>query len=269
MADSIAREVFGLLFDTSGDAVFVVDRATARIVSANLRVADMLHHEIDSLIGVSLADLVLDAERDLTSPGHYEDVALRGSDGYPVYVELHVVHVRTELAGELAAFSARDTSERRVLERELVAKHTALFTAYADLERAHVQLGEAKRELEARNQQIALLAWRAAMGELVAGIAHHLNNPVGALASTLRRMTESVGRLPGELRGELERQLGRITELSHRIEFSVAAIVQATRQASRSAAQPDPGGRELPPELANALSAFAEKLEDIPRKDPS
>jgi len=64
-------------------------------------------------------------------------------------------------------------SERRLLERELVAKHAALYAAHADLERAHAQLGEAKRELEARNQQIALLAWRAAMGELVAGIAHH------------------------------------------------------------------------------------------------
>jgi hypothetical protein len=37
---------------------------------------------------------------------------------------------------------ARDTSERRNLERELVAKHSALFTAYADLEKAHAQLFE-------------------------------------------------------------------------------------------------------------------------------
>jgi PAS domain S-box-containing protein len=265
VADSIAREVFGLLFDTSSDAVFVVDRTTGRIVSANVRVAEMLHHHVDSLIGVSLAELVLDADRDLTSPGHYEDVALRGSDGYPVYAELHVVHVRTDGAGELAAFSARDTSERRLLERELFAKHTALYTAYADLEKAHRELGEAKREVETRNQQIALLAWRAAMGELVAGIAHHLNNPVGALASTLRRMGDAIARLPGDHRGELDRQLVRVVELTHRIEFNVAAIVQA----SRSNAQAGATGRELPPELATALSAFAEQLEDIPRKEPS
>lgn len=274
MADNIAREVFGLLFDTCSEAVFVLDRATRRVVSANQRAADLLHGELEWLIGRSLTELVHDAERELDSPGHYEEVALRGSDGYPVYVELDVVHVRTRNSGELAALAARDTSERRMLERELVAKHTALYTAYADLERAHRELGAAQRELEARNQQLALLAWRAAVGELVAGIAHHLNNPVGALASTLRRMSDAVARLPGELRGDLDRPLGRVVELTRRIEFSVAAIVEASRPAGqvRSSGSGGSGsggssGRELPPELARALSAFAEKLEDIPTKD--
>ena len=265
MVDRIAHEVFGLLFETSSEAVFVVDRSTQRIVSANVRAGEMLHCNVDSLIGVSLGELIFEADRDLSSAGHYEEVALRGSDGYPVYVELTVAHVRTADAGELAAFAARDTSERRLLERELVAKHAALYTAHAELERAHAQLGEAKRELEARNQQIALLAWRAAMGELVAGIAHHLNNPVGALASTLRRMARGIAGLPNDQRGELDRMLARVVELSRRIESNVAAIVQA----SRSAAQAEGLGRELPPELASALSAFVEKLEDIPTKDPS
>jgi C4-dicarboxylate-specific signal transduction histidine kinase len=182
-----------------------------------------------------------------------------------VYVELHVVHVRTESAGELAAYAARDTSARQLLERELVAKHTALHTAHAELERAHAELGLAKRELEATNQQLALLAWRAALGELVAGIAHHLNNPVGALASRLRRMSEAIALLPDDVRGELDRQLVRVVELTRRIEAKVAAIVQASRSTARVGA----GGPELPPELASALSAFAAKLEDTPRKDPS
>lgn len=266
MADSIAREVFGLLFDTSSEAVFIVDRASLRIVSANLPAAEMLHHDIDSLIGVSLGDLLIDGTRDVLAPGHYEDVALRGSDDYPVYTELHVAHVHSEVSGDVAAFTARDTSERRMLERELVAKHTALFTAYADLERAHRELGAAKRELEAQNQQIALLAWRAGMGELVAGIAHHLNNPVGAMASTLRRLGEAIAELPELQRGKPERQLGRIVELTRRIEFNVAAIVQASRSTFQSAPAP---GAAMPPELTSALNAFAEKLEDIPKKDPS
>lgn len=259
MADSIAHEVFGLLFDTSSDAVFVADRATGRIVSANLRAAELLHAEVGALIGVPLSELVAEAGRDVEAPGRYEDVALRGSDGYPVYVELHVVHVCTQAAGELTAYAARDTSARRVLERELVAKHTALYTAHAELERAHAELGAAKRELEVRNQQLALLAWRAALGELVAEIAHHLNNPVGALASTLRRVFDAVAQLPAEHRGELDRLLPRIGELTQRIEAKVAAIVQASRSAA-------PGAGPLPPELAGAASAFTEKLANSPRK---
>jgi signal transduction histidine kinase len=263
VVDSIAREVFGLLFETSTEAVFILDRATQRIVSANVRTADLLNREIDSLSGVALSELAFEADRDLQSPGHYEDVALRGGDDYPVYVELNVVHVDAARHGALAAYTARDTSERRLLERELVAKHSALFTAYADLERAHGQLSETKRELETRNNEIALLAWRAAMGELVAGIAHHLNNPVGALASTLRRLSGVVATLPAEHRGELERLLARVDQIAARIESNVAAILRASRANTQAGASRP----ELPPELATVLSTFAERLEEIPTKD--
>jgi signal transduction histidine kinase len=263
VSDRVAREVFGLLFETSTEAVFLIDRDTQRIVSANLRTAEMLSREIDSMVGIALSELSFEADRELLSPGHYEDVALRGGDDYPVYVELNVVHVEVAGHGPLAAYIARDTSERSLLERELMAKHSALFTAHADLERAHAQLSETKRELENRNQEIALLAWRGAMGELVAGIAHHLNNPVGALASTLRRMNGVVGKLPEDQRGELERLLARVGQIARRIESNVAAILQA----SKSSAQPDAVRRELPPELATVLSTFTEQLEDIPTKD--
>jgi PAS domain-containing protein len=263
VADTIAHEVFGLLFETSTEAVFIVDRATQRIVAANVRTADLLSREVDALVGLTLSALAFEPDRDLLPCGHYEDVALRGSDDYPVYVELNVAHVHVDGHGDLAAYAARDTSERRLLERELLAKHSALFTAHADLERAHAQLSDAKRELEDRNREIAMLAWRGAMGELVAGIAHHLNNPVGALASTLRRVSRMVGALPAEHKGELERLLARVDEIAHRIESNVAAILQA----SRASAQPGITQPILPPELATVKSKFAGQLGEIPTKD--
>ncbi len=266
MADRIAHAVFGLLFETSTEAVFIVDRATDQIVSANVRAADMLAREVDALVGLSLQELMFEADRDVRAPGHYEEVALRRGDDYPVYAELNVAHVELADRGTLAAYTARDTSERRLLERELVAKHSALFAAYADLERAHAQLSETKSELENRNREIAMLAWRAAMGELVAGIAHHLNNPVGALASTLRRMTGLVARVPDDHRGELERLLGRVGQITRRIESNVAAIVQATKANAMPTNLSSP---ELPPELASVLSTFADQLDEIPTKDPT
>lgn len=261
MADTIARAVFGLLFETSTDAAFIVDRTTGTVVSANLRAADLLACDVSQLIGTALLDLAFEPERDFSAPGRYEDVGLRRSDHYPVYVELQVAHVETAEYGALAAYMARDKTERQVLERELLANHTALFTAYADLERAHAQLGETKQELETRNAEIAMLAWRAAMGELVAGIAHHLNNPVGALASTTTRLNLLVSKLPMEYRSELERLLARVSQISRRIESNVAAIVSASRSNAFEDVQNRP---ELPPELARVLAMFAEKMEDIP-----
>lgn len=262
VARRIAYAVFGLLFDTSSDAAFIVDRS-GRVLSANLRAADMLARDVNELVGMMLEDLIAEP-RDLWPQGHYEDVAFRRSDGYPVYAELHVAHVETPEHGPVAAYMARDTSERRLLEGELLAKHTALFTAHADLERAHGQLEIAKLELETRNHEIALLAWRAAMGELVAGIAHHLNNPVGALASTVRRLETLVAKLPSDDRVEHTRLLSRVAQITRRIESNVAAIVKASQSNSLGDVQNRP---ELPPELATVLTSFAERLDDIPTKE--
>ena len=254
MTDPIASAVFGLLFERSSDALFIVSRDTGRVVSANLGAADLLLRDIDSIVGMPMEDLSYEADRDLLAPGHYEEVGLRRSDDYPVYVELKVSFVDAPEHGALAAYMARDTSERRVLEHELLAKHTALFTAYADLERAHSALADAQRELEGRNREVALLAWRAAMGELVAGIAHHLNNPVGALSSTVRRMSQIASVDPVD-RAVMERLLVRSSQLVQRIETNVAAIIDATKN------EPGPGKVALPPELANVQSTFVERLE--------
>jgi PAS domain S-box-containing protein len=255
--------VFGLLFESSTDAAFIVERTTHRIVSANVSAADLLGCELDGLVGAALADLTYEAGRELDLPGHYEEVALRRRDGYPVYVELHVALVESPEHGPLAAYMARDTSERRNLERELVAKHSALFTAYADLEKAHRLLSETKIELEARNGEIAMLAWRAATGELVAGMAHHLNNPVGALSSTTLRLSVLVHRLPDEDKGEWLRLLTRMEQVARRIETNVAAIGRATRSNAHD------GPAEVPPELRSVVETFAQRLDEIPTKERS
>lgn len=265
MADRLAHAVFGLLFDTSPDAAFIVDRTSRRLVSANVRAADMLARPLDVLLGMPLAELVFEQGRDVERPGHYEEVALRRGDDYPVYVQLQVAHVNSDEHGQLAAYMARDSSERILLERELLAKHTALFMAHAELERAHTQVTETKAELELRNREIAMLAWRAAMGEVVAGIAHHLNNPVGALTSTARRLRALSAHVPDESRAEVDRLLNRVGQLARRIESSVAAIVQASRSNVAGEIDAKP---KMPPELANALSVFSEQLDEIPTKEP-
>jgi hypothetical protein len=93
-------------------------------------------------------------------------------------------------------------------------------------------------------------------------MAHHLNNPVGALASTTRRLSVLVHRLPEEEKGEWVRLLTRIEQVARRIETNVAAIERATR------ANTD-GNTEVPPELRSVIETFAQRLDEIPTKERS
>ena len=98
--------------------------------------------------------------------------------------------------------------------------------------------------------------------ELLAFLKTYLNNPVGALSSTVRRLNQVAATVPADHRSELERLLGRVAQLVQRIETNVAAIIAATKS-TKDGHRPD-----LPPELANVQSTFVERLELTPRKEP-
>ena len=246
MTTPVARAVFGLLFENSTEVVLVVDRAQGRVVCANVPAAELLVTTVETLEGCLFDELTLE-RRDLSAAGHYEEIGLVRSDGYPVFVEMDIVHVEDPVHGSLAAVIARDTTERRSLQVDLQLKHSALIAAHA--------------ELEARNQQIATLAWRAAMAELVAGIAHHLNNPVAALSSTVGQLRGKLAGLPEGSRAELTRLVERVGKIATRIELNVGEIVRVTQGVTRS------GPSALPPELADDVHSFVAKLDNIPTKD--
>ncbi|MEZ4365299.1 MAG: PAS domain-containing sensor histidine kinase [Kofleriaceae bacterium] len=266
----VARSVFGLLFELGADAAFVIDPTTREVVAANQRLDELLAVAPGSLIGVGADEVLVAPHVDEPRPvleveGTYEDVALRRHDGDAVAVTLTVTHVHLPTHGRLIACSARDTTARLHLERELLAKHTALFAAHADLERVVAQLRAATRLLEERNHEITALAGqvsrfghRAAVGELVAGIAHHLNNPVGALASTLRRLHAAAASVADPAtRSELDVLVRQCREISGRIEHNVAAIVRA-RQAGD--ADDRASWLRLDQALDTAVAMFAHRL---------
>jgi signal transduction histidine kinase len=269
----VALAVFGVLFDLGADAAFVIDPQQRVLLAGNARLHELVRAPDASLDGSDADQLIVASGRDEPRPileveGTYEDVALRRRDGEPVAVTLTVTHVEVPGHGRLVACLARDTTERLHLERELLAKHTALFAAHADLERMVAQLRAASRLLEERNREITALAGqvsrfgrRAAVGELVGGIAHHLNNPIGALASTMRRVSAAVADVaePGP-RGELEGLLRQCREIMSRIEGNVAAIVRAQQAGS---ADDSAAWLQLDHALDTAVAMFAHRLGEV------
>ena len=272
---ALAGEVFGTLFDHGVEAAFVVDRASHRILSANERLADMVGYAPRTLVGTAAAELFADPPRHddgeiahvIDRAGLHEEVALRRLDGYRLYVVLTVAHIEHG-SGPLAACLARDATERRRLEREVISKHTALYAAHADLERAFASLAETQRHLDERNREIAMLGAqlahvgrRAAIGEFSAGIAHSMNNPMGALASTVRQIAARVARHPD---AQLRDDLARFIERSQRALTQLEGIVSAVHRSHRSGTlDMRSQSLDLAREIDNALSLFEAHLGGI------
>lgn len=264
---ALGSALFGTWFDATDLLALAVDRASRAIVCANPAALALLGAPESMVVGRSSAaylgdalSVVLSVER----PTQVE-VAILGPAG-PVRVLLEVAPLRHD-GGLLSTVVGRAAPAAREQGRATTARLAALAESH---ERSPIvaELSAARSQLEERNHEIAVLAgevsrfgWRAAVGEMVAGIAHHLNNPVGALDSTLRRLDQRVASVDDPaLRAALQPLVRRACEISSRIESNVSAVVR-----THAAATSDTSRRSLvlQHELEIALSLFADRLQQV------
>lgn len=243
-ASRFNQKIFGTLFNVVADALFTIDVTSLRIISANAGLSELLGEAPTCFVGRPARELFIADERVddwvdaiVARAGLYEEVALRRVDDYPVHVALTVAHVDADEHGMIVACVARDTSDRRKLERELISKHAALYSAHAELAVAFDELRATQKRLEDRNRELSVMgvrladaAHRAAIGELSAGVAHSMNNPLGAAVSALRQVSRVVSTAGDQdLVGNLERYLKRARRALSRME----SIVDTVRRAHR------------------------------------
>lgn len=123
----------------------------------------------------------------------------------------------------------------------LEATHASLRDEVASLK---VELDETHRRLR-RSRQLA------ALGEMAAGIAHEIRNPLGAIALNLEVLTEDLADRPGEL--EL---CGRVSRAVSRLDLIVGDVLSFARD---TRVRPD---AVRPAEIVLAAVAHAEDLVD-------
>jgi PAS domain S-box-containing protein len=127
-------------------------------------------------------------------------------------------------------------SERRLtgvvvlLSREAREPDDALLTMLADVGRRigqHLELRQAERELARQRDVLYQSEKLAALGRLVAGVAHEMNNPLGIISSRIELMlAEAEGQsLPTQLLEDLR--------VVHRNVLRVAGVAQALRSFAR------------------------------------
>jgi PAS domain S-box-containing protein len=175
---------FRAVFECVSDALMTVDR-DGKIDLMNPAAEELTGYMRSELVGRALESISPKGAHSarnrplskeiFSTPGTYEDIALETKDGLPRIVDLSVRIVAESPGGaEFCVVVFRDVTEKKRMERELITKHAELRNAFVDLERINA-------EHKMTQESLVQAGKMAALGELAAGIAHELNQPLMAI----------------------------------------------------------------------------------------
>lgn len=180
------------IFDQASDAILTllpdgtVDGVNQALedITGYLKM-ELVGNSIDTLLPDTKKQTVAHRQRPLTremfqTSGTYEDVEILRKDGYIRFVDLTVRAVEST-SGSLILALFRDVTAKKQMERELITKHTELRNAYFQLEKKNT-------ELQAMQETLVQSGKMAALGELAAGIAHELNQPLQGIRGYAQEM---------------------------------------------------------------------------------
>lgn len=167
------------------DAALITD-FTGKITDANARAIDFLQHDRAALCALQVLDIISGADDSLLQTirenlenerfTHIEAYCVR-KDASIFPAEIVVNQLRHATERQLAFF-IRDITRRRQVEE-------AFQKNKSDLE-------EMNRRLQENQTQLVQSEKMAALGQIAAGVAHEINNPVGFVTSNLATLTEYI-----------------------------------------------------------------------------
>jgi signal transduction histidine kinase len=99
---------------------------------------------------------------------------------------------REALEAQKSLVDSLRTSER-VLEERVTQRTAELSESNTALSEAHQKATQALEELQATQTQLIQSEKMAALGQLIAGVAHEINTPIGAVKSSGRNISDALG----------------------------------------------------------------------------
>jgi PAS domain S-box-containing protein len=178
------------IVDTAANGIITFDEE-GEIESANPAIEKIFGYPSEELIGARIDRLAAIGYREGEQNGAWLELVGTRRDGTAVPLEV--------------AVSAVQLGHRRIF--------TAIIRDITQHKRSEEALRDLNEELKHQQQALVQHEKLAAMGQMAAGVAHEISNPLANMDSVL----QLVGRQPDRLRGEtveaLREQVGRI----HRI----------------------------------------------------
>ena len=222
--DARYDEQLRTLADVSPIPLIITRPENGEVLYANATMGEIVGLGPDDLVGRCTPDFYWNAEdrrevlATLRDTGQVRrEVKLRAIDGTPRWAMFRLVQAK--LSGEDVVIGGLyDITERKQTEE-------ALRQSEEEHRRARKQLEEVNEELRAAQLKLIQTEKMASLGMLVAGIAHEINTPIGAISS----MHDTLVRALEKLRCQMNAELGETQAQSPKMQKVLRFIDESNR----------------------------------------
>lgn len=197
-----SRDKFRNIFDAIPDLILGIDREY-RIISANRAAAVWLGRNVKDVIGLSCselftkgticprmegkrchAELAFRSERTFSA-----EAQLKNSEGQARWFSSHAFPVFDD-NGKVTQVTLflRDITSQKDAERQVILLNQELKQTLIDLTEKNSRLNDALNSLKETQAHLLQSEKMSSLGQLAAGVAHEINNPVGFVSSNLHTL---------------------------------------------------------------------------------